>query len=113
MKIIEDFSRLGLHDSVFFVALCCRRSKRRPGNEAIFDQEHGRIEMYLICTVAHTVHIGQTRISFRQDERICTEYSYKYDVEQLPALAATAGLRLERTWLDERRWFAVQYFSLP
>jgi dimethylhistidine N-methyltransferase len=82
-------------------------------HEAIYNEDHGRIEMYVICERAQTVQIGQARISFSRGERICTEHSYKYDVEQLPALAATAGFRLRHLWLDERRWFSVQYLSLP
>jgi dimethylhistidine N-methyltransferase len=80
---------------------------------AIYNEDHGRIEMYLICDQAQTVQLGQTRISFRRGERICTEHSYKYDVEDLPALAAAAGFHLRHMWLDERRWFSVQYFALP
>jgi dimethylhistidine N-methyltransferase len=82
-------------------------------HDAIYNEKQGRIEMYLISDVAQTVELPQARISFRQGERICTEHSYKYDVEDLPALAATAGFRLVQTWLDERHWFTVQYFSLP
>jgi dimethylhistidine N-methyltransferase len=82
-------------------------------HEAIYNKDHGRIEMYLTCEQAQTVRLGRTRIQFRQGDRICTEHSYKYDVEELPALAATAGFRLRQMWLDERRWFSVQYLSLP
>jgi dimethylhistidine N-methyltransferase len=82
-------------------------------HEAIYNKDHGRIEMNLICDQTQTVHLGQTRISFRRGERICTEHSYKYDVEELPALAAKAGFRPRQMWMDERRWFSVQYFSLP
>lgn len=81
-------------------------------HEALYNEEQGRIEMYLISEQDQTVRLGQFRIRFREGERICTEYSYKYDTEELPALAATAGFRLQQAWTDERRWFGVQYLSL-
>jgi dimethylhistidine N-methyltransferase len=81
-------------------------------HEAIYNEVEGRIEMYLISMRAQTVHFGGIRIAFRRGERICTEYSYKYALDQLPQLAASAGFKLEQSWTDERRWFSVQYLAL-
>jgi dimethylhistidine N-methyltransferase len=81
-------------------------------HEAIYNDEEGRIEMYLVSKRAQSVHIGGVRIPFRRGERICTEYSYKYALDQLPRLAASAGFQLEKSWTDERRWFSVQYLAL-
>ncbi|HEY1860337.1 MAG TPA: L-histidine N(alpha)-methyltransferase, partial [Gemmataceae bacterium] len=82
-------------------------------HEATYNEVDGRIEMYLISERAQMVQLGGVRIPFHRGERICTEHSYKYDVEELPALAATADFAIRNVWMDERRWFSVQYLTLP
>jgi uncharacterized SAM-dependent methyltransferase len=38
-----------------------------------------------------------------------TEYSYKFDVADIEALARSAGMRVAETWTDPSRRFAVTY----
>ena len=71
--------------------------------------EHGRIEMHLVSTEAHSVHIGEETISFERGESICTEYSHKYTIEESATLAAEAGLSVQTVWTDPERLFSVQY----
>ena len=46
-------------------------------------------------------------VDFAAGETIHTENSYKYRPGQAEALLAETGFRAERTWTDERGWFAV------
>jgi dimethylhistidine N-methyltransferase len=76
---------------------------------AVYNRARGRIEMHLVSRRAQEVHVGGTAIRFAEGETICTEYSYKYDLDEFRAQAAAAGLDVARVWTDERRYFAVQY----
>lgn len=49
--------------------------------------------------------------SFAKGEFIHTEYSYKYSPEEIATLADTAGLRIERTWLDHQERFSLQLLA--
>lgn len=67
------------------------------------------IEMHLVSTREQQVHLGGQIIAFQQGEAIRTERSYKYDVDDFSAWVVRTGLRVERVWTDERRYFAVLY----
>jgi len=75
-----------------------------PCNEAA-----GRIEMYLVSRCDQTVCIGDARFHFTAGERIRTEWSYKYTLDEFAALAAQAGLAVEKVWTDPHTMFSVQY----
>jgi dimethylhistidine N-methyltransferase len=68
-----------------------------------------RMEMYLEGAARQAVTIRDLRLSleFEAGERIHTENSYKYTLESVESLLAEAGFRRERTWHDQRRWFAA------
>ena len=51
-------------------------------------------------------------VDFDAGESILTEYSYKYDLRDLRDLAGAAGFAVKRVWLDERRYFSVQYLTV-
>ena len=64
--------------------------------------------MYVESRRAQTVRIGalNLEVNFAAGERVHTEYSYKYNLEDLSGLAARTGFRLARTWLDEGKRFS-------
>lgn len=74
---------------------------------AFYDAAAGRIEMHLESRVAQTVTVAGRRFSFAAGERIHTENSCKYSVEEFRALSSAAGWRPARCWTDERQYFAV------
>lgn len=76
-------------------------------HQAIYNVEHGRIEMHLVSNQPQSVSIGENQIHFETGERICTEYSHKYTVEEFEALAAEVGLSLHKHWTDDENNFAV------
>jgi L-histidine N-alpha-methyltransferase len=82
-------------------------------HRAIWDDRRGRIEMHLESLEDQLVTVGGRTFRFRQGETIHTENSYKYVPREFDAVAALAGWRLERTWTDERAWFAVKYLTVP
>ena len=79
-------------------------------HEAIYDEAHSRIEMRLVSRCQHQVVVEGEQFEFGKDERITTEYSYKYRIEAFRELAAAAGWQPERTWTDKENWFSVNYF---
>src|SRR5262249_15589398 len=81
-------------------------------HHAFYNESEGRIEMHLISRRPQTVHLAGRTFTFAEGEGIRTEYSYKYGLDDVDRLAATAGLRREQGWTDERGWFSVQYLSV-
>ncbi|MCF8240080.1 MAG: L-histidine N(alpha)-methyltransferase [Melioribacteraceae bacterium] len=80
-------------------------------HEAVYNSEHGRIEMHLICNKDKQVHIADKNITFKKGESILTEYSYKYSIEEFAALASDVFV-LRNYWTDENRLFCVMYFDV-
>lgn len=75
-------------------------------HEARFDAEHKRIEMWLVCEQAQQVQIGEHSIQFVQGDEIRSEYSHKYDREQILKLIDGTGWILKRVTPDASGRFA-------
>lgn len=75
---------------------------------ARYDSNHGRVEMHLESLRDQTVSIrdADLEVRFAAGETIHTENSYKFDPEQVSALAAEAGLELRQSWFDRARRFS-------
>lgn len=72
-----------------------------------FNSADSRIEMHLEAlreTIVHW-HGGERR--FAAGERLHTENSYKWRIEDFAALLERAGFARLRHWTDARAWFAV------
>ncbi len=74
---------------------------------AFFDEDASRIEMHLKARRALSVHWPGGERRFAAGERIHTENSCKYTVQDFDALLRRAGYVHTQCWTDERRWFAV------
>lgn len=76
-------------------------------HRAVYNEEAGRIEMYLRSLREQRVRIEglDLDLAFAAGEAVHTENSYKYSPAELRELAAAAGFRLERQWTDERGFF--------
>jgi dimethylhistidine N-methyltransferase len=81
------------------------------GHRAIYNSDAGRIEMHLISQIDQAVHIADHTFRFRADEKIVTEFSYKYAPEGFAALARNAGFEFQKIWTDDARLFGVFYFT--
>jgi len=74
---------------------------------AFFNAAQSRIEMHLEATQALEVHWPGGARPFAQGERIHTENSYKYRVDDFVALLQRAGFWKAQVWTDAQQWFAV------
>ena len=81
-------------------------------HKAIYNEQQGRIEMHLISEADQVVYVGNEEFRFSRDEKIITEFSYKYTQAGFVRLAVSAGFRLARVWTDPKQWFAVFHFTV-
>jgi dimethylhistidine N-methyltransferase len=80
---------------------------RRFRHYAFYNPARGRIEMHLVSLAPQNVNVGNHRFAFEAGESIHTENSYKYSVGEFRALAASAGFRGEKAWLDPKGLFSL------
>jgi L-histidine N-alpha-methyltransferase len=78
-------------------------------HEAIYNENAGRIEMYLVSAKDQQFSLGGRQFQVERGERILTEHSHKYTLEGFAELAARAGFHLEDYWADANKMFAVCY----
>ena len=77
-------------------------------HRAFYNEEIGRVEIYIESTREQTVTISQldVEVQFSAGEQIHTENSYKYDLSDIGKLASETGFTRARTWLDEGQQFS-------
>ena len=80
-------------------------------HRAIYNAEHGRVEISLVSRQSQIVHIDDQRFSFRAGEPIRTEYSYKFSVEGFEKLAESAGFERTDCWTDDENMFSVLFLE--
>jgi dimethylhistidine N-methyltransferase len=82
-------------------------------HRAIYNEELGRIEMYLVSRRVQKVTIGRIglTVSFAAGETIHTESSYKYTLAGINAVAAAAGLDDLCFWQDEAGRFSLHMLA--
>jgi dimethylhistidine N-methyltransferase len=80
---------------------------RRFRHYAFYNASRGRIEMHLVSLARQAVRIGEHRFAFEAGETIHTENSCKYSVEEFRALAAEAGFKGAKVWLDRQGLFSL------
>jgi len=75
---------------------------------ARFDEQHSRIEIRLVSTVAQDVSIDKLGlvVRFEAGEPIYTESSYKFDDKTVSSLAEAAGFSVAGRWTDAQSRFA-------
>lgn len=82
-------------------------------HRALYNEASGRVEMHIVSREPQRVRIDalDTEVEFEAGESIHTENSYKFDTDQLAAMARGAEFSLERTWFDSARRFSFNLFS--
>jgi L-histidine Nalpha-methyltransferase len=77
-------------------------------HHAFYNEDIGRVEIYVESTRPQTVTIGKLgmKLDFAAGERIHTENSYKYDLNDIDRLATQTGFTREQTWLDSQERFS-------
>jgi L-histidine N-alpha-methyltransferase len=76
---------------------------------AFYNTEHHRIEMKLISKKTHEVYVNRLErsFSFVENERIHTEYSYKFTVEKMKDIVEHSAFRIAENFLDPHNWYCV------
>ncbi|MEM9623640.1 MAG: L-histidine N(alpha)-methyltransferase, partial [Pseudomonadota bacterium] len=74
---------------------------------ARYDEDHGRIQMFLQSVREQHVQVANQRVHFARDEVVHTENSYKYHPEEFLSLAAQAGFASVSQYDDDRGWFSL------
>ncbi len=82
-------------------------------HHAVYEEVHGRMEMYLVSRKRQQVRVRGRTFRFADGERIHTENSHKYSVAEFQALAASAGWQPARVWTDEDQLFSLHLLRLP
>lgn len=82
-------------------------------HRAVYNQDLGRIEMYLVSTRAQGVTVGRMGLTvrFEAGETIHTENSYKYSLAEIDAVATAAGLQRQRFWQDAAGRFSLHLLA--
>jgi dimethylhistidine N-methyltransferase len=80
----------------------------RFAHEARWNEAERRIEMHLVSRHAHKVSLGTlgVTVEFGEGETIWTESSYRYEKDEVPAMAARAGFDCLAQWVDDEWPFA-------
>jgi dimethylhistidine N-methyltransferase len=78
---------------------------------AVYNELKGRIEIYVRSLRQQTVTVGDQTFDVAEGERICTEYSHKYELRDFAEQAFQAGLRQTDVWTDTGKNFAVVYLE--
>ncbi len=78
-------------------------------HRAIYNQEAGRIEMYLDSECQQVVTVAGEDFNFGTNEATLTEHSHKYTLQGFSAMANSAGFQIEKVWSDPDEWFSILY----
>lgn len=84
----------------------------RFAHQALYNDDKGRIEIYLESLTAQSVQVLGRSFTFAKGERIHTENSHKYAVSEFQALAQTAGWRPVKAWTDADDLFSLHLLRL-
>jgi L-histidine N-alpha-methyltransferase len=76
------------------------------GHYPVYDPGSGACKSYLISLRAQEVHIGDSTISFRENEPLYMEISQKYTLAETAQMASQSGFLPIHTFLDSKKWFA-------
>lgn len=80
---------------------------------ATYDVEAGRIDMWLISTRAQTALVAGRCFRFAAGERIHTEISQKYGIDEFAGLARRAGWEPMAVWTDPAHLFSLHDLQAP
>ncbi len=82
-------------------------------HQAVYNEEIGRIEMYLVSNIDQKIILSKLdlEISFKANETIHTENSFKYSLDGIEMLAEENGLYVEQQWFDSERLFSLNLFA--
>ncbi len=76
---------------------------------ADWNRAQSRVEMHLVSTRRQAVRIpaADCNVRFEVGETIWTESSYKYEPDQVGAMATLSGFEVGESWIDDEARFAL------
>ncbi|MEE8474354.1 MAG: L-histidine N(alpha)-methyltransferase [Myxococcota bacterium] len=82
-------------------------------HRAVYDEAEGRMEIGLVSLRHQRVVVDalDLEIDLAVGEFIHLEHAVKYSQSEIKELAASAGMRAERGWLDSRKRFSLNLFA--
>jgi dimethylhistidine N-methyltransferase len=80
-------------------------------HEAIYNAEAGRVEIYITSREDQEVTVLGRPFAFARGERIHTENSHKYAIEDITAMAEAAGWTHARAWVDDDNLFSLNMLT--
>ena len=81
-------------------------------HDAVYNRQHGRIEMHLVSERDQTARVGDRSFDFRAGETIHTENSYKYSIEQFQGLCREARYEPVQAWTDPDGMFSLHFLNV-
>jgi len=80
---------------------------------SIYNENDQRIEMNLKSLVSQSVIISKSNLllNLEKNELIHTEYSHKYNVNQIKQILCDTGFEIKKMWLDEKKYFSLTLVS--
>ena len=79
---------------------------------ALFNEDRSRMEMYLVSEHEQVVCVDGAEIELDAGERIHTENSHKYTLEEFADIARQGGFDVAHVWCDSENLFSVQYLTV-
>ena len=78
-------------------------------HHAVYDEQKGRIEMYLRSLSEQSINIPKSDLSITlsKDELIHTENSHKFSVPQIESLLKDSNFEKLEMWFDSQKYFAL------
>ena len=80
-------------------------------HEAIYNDVEGRIEIYIVSLEDQQFSAAGVDFSLRQGERIHTENSHKYAVDEFQEMAQASGWEVAHVWSDEKALFSLHFLT--
>jgi dimethylhistidine N-methyltransferase len=76
---------------------------------SIYNEIDQRIEMNLKSLIPQSVIISKSNLSItiKKYELIHTEYSHKYDLDQIKNLLNDTDFEIKKVWLDDKKYFSL------
>jgi L-histidine Nalpha-methyltransferase len=83
-------------------------------HHSLYNEKDQRIEMYLRSLEDQKVEIKKAnlQLDIAKNELIHTEHSHKYSVSQIENIMRKAGFKIEKTWKDTKKPYALFLASI-
>lgn len=78
---------------------------------AFYNAPFRRIEMHLVSLKTQAVELCGETLRWPEGRSLHTEYSHKFTVDEFQSLAARAGFRATKVWVDAEQRFSIHWLE--